>query len=179
MKNFDYWEPLTRNSFKMLSTFPDMHIVVHIIALQTVKFFTADLKQWDWANIFKRLFIVLFMNSDDILREILHIPNKIWKINSSCLKILLSQGFSMRMLVMKCPSAFSRSKFFFFYFFFFHFFFFGMMLPTVKKASEICSEVLGKNSCVSLLSILMMVHCFLMMVHCFAENQLKNSAFSL
>ena len=167
MKNFDYWEPLTRNSFKMLSTFPDMHIVVHIIALQTVKFFTADLKQWDWANIFKRLFIVLFMNSDDILREILHIPNKIWKINSSCLKILLSQGFSMRMLVMQCPSAFSRSKFFFF-----SFFFFGMMLPTVKKASEICSEVLGKNSCVSLLSILMMVHCF-------AENQLKNSAFSL
>ena len=114
MKKFDYWEPLTRKSFKMLRTFPDMHIIVHIIVLKTLKFFTTDLKQWDWANIFKRLFIVLFMNSDDILREILHLQNKISKINSSCLKILLPQGFNMRMLTIQCPSAFSRSKLLFF-----------------------------------------------------------------
>ena len=114
MKKFDYWEPLTRKSFKMLRTFPDMHIIVHIIVLKTLKFFTTDLKQWDWANIFKRLFIVLFMNSDDILREILHLPNKIWKINSSCLKILLPQDFNMRMLTIHCSSTFSRSKLLFF-----------------------------------------------------------------
>ena len=114
MKKIDYWEPLTRKSFKMLRTFPDMHIIVHIIVLKTLKFFTTDLKQWDWANIFKRLFIVLFMNSDDILREILHLPNKIWKMNSSYLKILLPQGFNMRMLTIQSHLPFLDLNCYFF-----------------------------------------------------------------